>query len=177
MTDSVLVAYGSKYGSTAEIAERLGDTLRQAGYQVQVFRAGRVGSLDGYRAVVLGSAVYMARWRPEAVRLLARLARHRADAPRDVWLFSSGPVGEDKGEPAEKVDRWTRPKRVEQLAAQVGAREHVVFGGCISADAGGFMRKKMAQGIPPQWHDKRDWNAIDAWARGIGATLHEQAPA
>lgn len=93
MTGRVLVGYASKYGSTAEIAEAIGKTLRAAGLDVDVQRAGDVHSLDPYRAVVLGSAVYTARWRRDAVRLLAR---RRDLARREVWLFSSGPVGEDR---------------------------------------------------------------------------------
>lgn len=177
MTGPVLVAYGTKYGSTQQIAERIADTLREAGCRVELRRAGQVHAPDGYRAVVLGSAVYMARWRPEALRLLARLARHPQSAPRDLWLFSSGPVGEDSDAQTERADRWTRPTRVEHLATQLGVHEHVVFGGCISADDGGFMRKKMAQGTAPQWRDRRDWDAIEAWALTISAALREQAPA
>ena len=133
MSCRVLVAYGSKYGSTAEIANAIATTLRVAGLEVDVRRAREVRSLDRYRVVVLGSAVYMARWRRDAMRLLRR---RRELGEREVWLFSSGPVGEVKDEPAEQRDRWTKPKRVEQLAAQVMANEHVVFGGRISDDAG-----------------------------------------
>jgi menaquinone-dependent protoporphyrinogen oxidase len=55
----VLVAYATKYGATAEIAEKMGQVLRQAGLQTDVLPADRVGDLAPYRAVVLGSAVYM----------------------------------------------------------------------------------------------------------------------
>lgn len=36
MDKSILAAYGSKRGSTAEIAEKIGETLRQKGLQVDV---------------------------------------------------------------------------------------------------------------------------------------------
>ena len=39
MSDRVLVAHGSKTGSTAEIAEAVGTTLRVAGLEVDVKRA------------------------------------------------------------------------------------------------------------------------------------------
>lgn len=171
MTGEVLVGYGSKYGSTAEIAEAIGNTLRLAGLGVDVQRARDVRSLEAYRAVVLGSAVYMARWRRDALRLLAR---QRDLAQREVWLFSSGPVGKDTGEPEEKVERWTKPKRVQRLAARIGAHEHVVFGGRVSDEVGGFLRKKMAQNTPPELRDRRDWSAIEAWAQKIAASLRAQ---
>ena len=86
--DRVLVAFGTKHGATAEIAQVIADTLRAAGLQADVQRARRVRSLQPYRAVVLGSAVYRGHWRRDAVRLLRR-PQLKA---REVWLFSSGPV-------------------------------------------------------------------------------------
>jgi menaquinone-dependent protoporphyrinogen oxidase len=55
----VLVAYATKYGATAEIAEKMGQVLRQAGLPADVLPADHVGDLSPYKAVVLGSAVYM----------------------------------------------------------------------------------------------------------------------
>ena len=178
MADRVLVAYASKFGSTAEIAQAVGATLRTAGFEVDVKRAKEVRSLAGYRAAVVGSAVYMARWRREAVRLLRR-RRHEL-AERDVWLFSSGPVAQpDTAPPADAAtaDRWTRPKRVEELASEIGAHEHVVFGGSVSDDRGGFVRKSMAAKLPADRRDDRDWHAIEAWAKNIATELTEHARA
>ena len=165
----VLVAYASKHGATAEIAEAIGTALSGAGLHVDVLRARRVRSLDPYAAVVLGSAVYAGRWRPEALRLL-----RRPELPdHDVWLFSSGPVGEVKGDPQE-VEQWTKPKAVREIAETIGVREHVVFGGVIGDDAG-FIRKKMARRTPPELRDLRDWVEIEAWALSIAAALGASA--
>ena len=172
MNERVLVAYGSKFGSTAEIAQAIGTTLRVAGLEVDVKRAREVRSLEPYRAVVLGSAVYMARWRRDAMRLLRR--RREDLAQREVWVFSSGPVGEEKGEPDEKQERWTKPKRVQWLATEISAHKHVVFGGCVSEDVGGFLRKNMAKNTPPEFRDRRDWTAIEAWAKRIADSLQDQ---
>ena len=135
--DRVLVAYGTKHGATAEIAQVIADTLRAAGLQVDVQRARRVRvhSLEPYRAVVLGSAVYSGRWRRDAVRLLRR-PQLKA---REVWLFSSGPVGK-AGDP-EQLEKWTDPPRVREIAESIGVREHVVFGGMVAEDAG-FIRRR-----------------------------------
>jgi menaquinone-dependent protoporphyrinogen oxidase len=167
--DRVLVAYGSKHHATAEIAEAIAAELRSAGLDVDVQSAGGVGSLTEYRAVVLGSAVYAARWRPEALRLLRR-PQLRA---RDVWLFSSGPIGEDKGDP-QRLERMIRPATVERIATELGAHEHVVFGGMVADDAG-FIRKKMARQIPPELRDRRDWAEIKAWADTIAVALGKGA--
>jgi menaquinone-dependent protoporphyrinogen oxidase len=166
--ERVLVAYGTKHGATRAIAEAIGKTLSAAGLEVDVQQARRVGSIERYRAVVLGSAVYARRWRADALRLLRRSEL----GERDVWLFSSGPVGESKGDP-EQLERLTKPKRVQQIAAEIGAREHVVFGGMVAEDAG-FIRRKMARRIPPELRDLRDWDVIETWARSIAVTLTHQ---
>jgi menaquinone-dependent protoporphyrinogen oxidase len=50
MTDQiVLVAYASKYGATAEIARRIGETLAQEGWQVKVLPADQVPDLAIYK--------------------------------------------------------------------------------------------------------------------------------
>ena len=163
--DRVLVTYGTKYGATAEIAEAIGTALCAAGLEVDVLKARRVRSLDPYRAVVLGSAVYAGRWRADAMRLLRRPLLKQ----REVWLFSSGPIGEDKGDP-EQLERMTRPPRVQRIATGIGAHEHVVFGGMVAEDAG-FIRKKIARRIPPELRDRRDWRQIEAWAQSIASAL------
>ena len=165
----VLVAFGTKYGSTAEIAEAIGKALGEAGLDVDVQRAREVKTLEPYTAVVIGSAVYMRRWRREAVRLLRRHRRELAD--RRLWLFSSGPVGEQDDEDEEKAERRARPKLVEDFVLEVGAREHVMFGGCVSPDEGGLIRKRIAKKTPPELRDRRDWDEIGGWAERIAAEL------
>jgi hypothetical protein len=66
MDKQVLVAYATKYGATAEIAEKIGEVLREAGLQVEVRPADRAGDVGAYQAVVLGRAVYIGAWRTEA---------------------------------------------------------------------------------------------------------------
>jgi menaquinone-dependent protoporphyrinogen oxidase len=168
--DRVLVAYGTKYGSTAEIAEAIGRTLREHGFDVDVRRAREVRSVAGYRAVVVGSAVYMKRWRGDAQRLLQRNVD--ALSTRDVWLFNSGPVGDTAGDRSDEALKWIRPEKIRQLGERIGAHDDVVFGGSVDGDRGGFMRRNMAKNTPEATRDVRDWDEIAAWAAGIAATLH-----
>ncbi|MCX9078211.1 MAG: flavodoxin domain-containing protein, partial [Candidatus Methanoperedens sp.] len=70
MTNKILVAYASKYGATTEIAEKIGEVLRQGGIDADVLPAERVEALNLYDAVVLGSAVYAGQWRREAILFL-----------------------------------------------------------------------------------------------------------
>jgi menaquinone-dependent protoporphyrinogen oxidase len=89
----VLIAYATKHGATEGIAARIGDGLASAGHDPDVRDAGDVADLAGYDAFVLGSAAYIGHWRKEAIELARRLEQERGERP--VWLFSSGPLGED----------------------------------------------------------------------------------
>jgi menaquinone-dependent protoporphyrinogen oxidase len=161
----ILVAYGSKHGSTREIAERITARLHDAGHATDVVPAGEVHDVTPYKAVVLGSAVYMRRWSRDASKLLKGSAG--ALAQRETWLFSSGPVGEVDA----KAEKWATPKLVEKMASQIGAHDHRVFGGRVPPDPSNFMERAMARDTPPELQDIRDWDAIDGWAAGIARTL------
>ena len=148
---TVLVAYASKRGSTAEIAETIAATLRREGLGVCLERAEDVQSLDPYDAVVLGSAVYMKRWRGDARHFLKKHRKALKQIP--FWVFSSGPVGD----PAKDNPKWTEPPRIAEKVEEQGCREHVVFGGCLPAEPTGFMEKAMVDRTPKEFRDRRDW--------------------
>jgi menaquinone-dependent protoporphyrinogen oxidase len=166
----VLVVYASKHGATREIAEAIAGELRDLGCVVDCREAHDAGRPDGYDAVVLGSATYAKRWRREARRFLAH---HRgALAQRPLWLFSSGPVGEQEPDPA-----WIEPQAVLRAAEQLGARDHVVFGGRVPADPQNFVERAMVRNTPAEYADRRDWDEIRAWARNVGHAMLQPAPA
>jgi menaquinone-dependent protoporphyrinogen oxidase len=160
---SVLVAYATKHGSTAEIAHAIADELRESGLAPDVREAGDVQSIEDYDAVIIGSAVYMRRWRREAKRLLKRESRHLAERP--FWIFSSGDVGENPD------SDWVEPSRVVALAEGLGVREHVVFGGRLPLDPGNFVERAMVKNTPREKRDLRDWDEIRHWADQIAESL------
>ena len=163
----ILVAYASKHRATAEIAEAVANELRQAGDDVDCLSAEQVDGLDAYDAAVIGSAVYMKRWRPEARRLLKRHAKELTARP--FWVFSSGPFG-DKPDPS-----WSEPPRTIKRAEHLGVRDHVVFGGRLPLEPTNFLERAMVRDCPPDKRDLRDWDEIRDWARGISRTLEPAA--
>ncbi len=162
---TVLVAYASKRGSTAEIAETVAATLRREGLKVCLERCDEVRSLEGYDAVVLGSAVYMKRWRGDARDFLKKHRKALKQMP--FWVFSSGPVGD----PAEDNPDWIEPPKLAEKVEELGGRGHAVFGGCLPAEPRGMMEKAMVKGAPPQYRDRRDWGEIRGWAKQIAGEL------
>jgi menaquinone-dependent protoporphyrinogen oxidase len=167
MDKPVLVAYGTKYGATAEIAEKIGQVLRDSGLRADVQPADGVDDLRGYGAVVLGSGVYIGRWRKEAVRFLE--AHEKALAGLPVWIFSSGPLGE--GEVEELLKGWHLPGKVEAIAARIGPRDVTVFHGAVDPDRLNVIERWMLKNVASPVGDFRDWEAIASWAAGIAQEL------
>src|SRR5688500_3500374 len=81
MTNHMLVAYASRAGSTAEVAEAIGEVLREAGAEADVRPVQAVEGLAGYDALVLGSAIWVGKPLPEALRFAAAQQRALANLP------------------------------------------------------------------------------------------------
>ena len=95
---SILVAYATKHGSTAEIAEAIGADLRERGHAVDVTSAHDVHDVSTYDAVVVGSAVYLGHWQKDALQRPDRRqrggGRGRQAGPR---LSNPGPAPQGGG--------------------------------------------------------------------------------
>ncbi len=169
MKTRILVAYGTKYGATQEIAERIGETLRQAGLQSDVQSADRVSDLSGYEAVVLGSAVYIGRWRKEAAKFLK--THEAALAQRPVWLFSSGPT--DKGDVEELMQGWSFPGALQPIADRIRPRGIAVFHGAADESKMSRLDRWLLKNVKAPTGDFRDWDAIQDWATAIANVLQE----
>ncbi len=173
---NVLVAYSSRHGATGGIAERIAETLRDAGLDARARSVESVRDLDGYDACVIGGAAYMFHWLKDSVTFVRRHRRVLASMP--VWLFSSGPLGEG---PVDEQGRDKKtaaiPKELPELAELVGAREYRVFFGAYRKGQQPIgLGERIASMIPAARDampdgDFRDWAEIDGWAREIAIAL------
>jgi menaquinone-dependent protoporphyrinogen oxidase len=161
----ILVTYGSTRGGTEGLARMVGDGLHAEGFEVDVRPARQAGQLDGYGAVIVGGALYDARWHKDARRFVRRHARELKSRP--VWLFASGPL-DDRASHGE-----VRPvKGVKAVMDQVAARGQVTFGGRLAPDATGLVASAMAKKRAGDW---RDAGQVRAWAVSIAAQLRQDA--
>jgi menaquinone-dependent protoporphyrinogen oxidase len=170
MENQVLVVYATKYGATAEIAERIGRVLREAGLSPDVLPVDRVEDLGPYGAVVLGSAVYIGKWRKEATKFLE--ANETALAEKLVWLFSSGPTGE--GDPVELTQGWQFPEKLQPIADRIGPRDIALFHGKSDEEKLNFLERWAIKNVQAPVGDFRDWEAITSWAKAIADVLEDE---
>jgi menaquinone-dependent protoporphyrinogen oxidase len=171
----ILVAYASRYGSTAGIAERIAATLKLQGLDSDVMPVEEARELERYDAFVIGSAAYMGSWMKGAAQFVRRNRTLLSGKP--VWLFSSGPIGtatvDAKG---RDVRIAAAPKEFDEFA-DLKPRDHRVFFGALErAKLTGTHR--LISRVPASQKillegDFRDWKEIDGWAEGIA---HELAP-
>lgn len=173
METRVLVAYATRNGATAGIAQRIGETLRAAGLVVDVQLTDKVQDVNPYQAVVLGSAVYIGRWRKEAAKFLQ--ANELVLARKQVWLFSSGPLGE--GDAVELAQGWRFPSNLQPVVDRIQPRDVMVFHGAVDPQKLNFIERWMLKKVKSPVGDFRNWDAVDAWAAGIAQALraNEQA--
>jgi menaquinone-dependent protoporphyrinogen oxidase len=171
MDNRILIAYATKNGATAEIAEFISTVLRQAGVPTDVKSVEEVAFLTPYRAVVLGSAVYAGQWRKEAVTFLENNAGKLAERP--VWLFSSGPTG--RGDPVQLMKGWRFPAAQQPIADRIKPRDIAFFHGVLDTNKLNFAEKLIIKGIKAPLGDFRNWDAITAWATAIADALKKEA--
>jgi menaquinone-dependent protoporphyrinogen oxidase len=171
MAVQVLVAYATKHGATTEIAEKIGEVLREAGLSTDVLPVDRVSDLASYEAVVLGSAVYIGQWRKEAARFLE--ANEKALSGRPVWLFSSGPTGE--GDAVQLMQGWRFPGAQQPIADRIGPRDIAIFHGLLDGKRLNLAEKLIIKLVKAPVGDFRDWDAIRAWATAIAEALKKEA--
>ena len=170
MNTQVLVAYATTHGATAEIAEKIGQVLRDAGLATEVLPASRAADAGAYKAVVLGSSVHIGRWRKEAATFLK--ANQGALAHLPVWLFSSGPTGEADIE--ELTKGWRFPKALQPVADHIQPRQIVVFRGAVDVAKLNAVEKWMIKKVDAPLGDFREWDVISSWAAAVAEALNKE---
>ncbi len=167
MATKILVVYVSKYGATAEIAEKIGEVLRQEGLEADVIPTNRVGDPTQYDDFIIGSAVYIGQWRKDAVNFLKKNETILAGKP--VWLFVSGPTGE--GDATELMGGWIYPGKLKPVIEAIKPRDITVFHGNIDVKKLNLIEKFVIKMVKASTGDFRDWNAIVSWAKTISGEL------
>ena len=165
--DKILVTYASRNGSTRDIAGQIGAVLRQADLAVDVIPVDATRDLEPYRAVILGSAIYIGNWRKEAVAFLQAHAGELAERP--VWLFSSGPTGE--GDPVALLEGNILPANLQPLVERIHPRDMAVFHGYIDPHKISFIEKTVIKSMKKPLGDFRDWDLIQGWAHAVASAL------
>lgn len=163
-TKSILLAYATRFGSTQEVAETIAASLRQAGFEVDMQLMQEVKTLTNYDAVVMGAAIYNAKWHADAHQFVS--LHQEALVQRPVAIFTLGPLS--RSEAAKRNSRrqldmelakypWLKPVAVE------------IFAGKYDPSKPGL--SFFERFLPAR--DYRNWDAIRLWANALPTKLQQ----
>jgi menaquinone-dependent protoporphyrinogen oxidase len=163
MDKRILVTYASKYGSTGGVAEAIGKGLCSKGAAADVLLTKNAVNLSSYQGVVVGSAIYMGKWLPDAVEFVktnCEMLRRVPVAYFLVCMTLCKPTAENR----VKVLAYLDPvlKAIPEIKpVGIGA-----FAGALDYSNLSWLNKKILKSKGTPEGDFRDWNAIRAWAEG-----------
>jgi menaquinone-dependent protoporphyrinogen oxidase len=158
----VLVGYATGKGSTVGVAEAIGKTLGERGFSVDVKPMDGRPPVEGYDAVVLGSAVNGGKWLPEAISFAEANKRALGKVPVAVFCVHAMNFG-DEPKPTKR-----RLAYLNDVRALVTPCAEGFFGGVAPlGEDTSFILRAAFKAFGGEAGDTRDWDAIGAWAEQL----------
>lgn len=170
MNNKILITYASRTGSTAGVAQAIGQALIDAGAHVDVCSMSDVKNLDSYKAIVAGSAIQGGTWLPEAIQFIRKNQLTLSQKPFASFLVCMT-LAMPKNDYRQHVATWMQP-----ISALVKPVSEGLFAGVLDiskipsiSDKIKF-RLSVIMGIWSEG-DHRDWQAIRSWTMSIASLL------
>jgi len=165
MTDTrrkVLVAYATRAGSTAGVAERVAEVLNRSGFAAQAVSAKEAHDVGSYDAVVVGSAIRAGKLMPELLKFLDQNKAALESKPLAAFIVCLAMKdGDEKG-------RATAGAYLDPLRLRVKPLSEGLFAGAYDPAKVNFaLRTVMDKVIKAPPGDFRQWDQVEAWAAGL----------
>jgi len=163
----VLVAYATRTGSTVGVAEAIGETLGGRGFGVDVVPILDRPPIDGYKAIVIGSAVNGGKWLPEAEAFVEDNQQALGKVPVALFCVHIMNLGDDE---KSRQNRLAYLNAARPLAKPIAEAFFAGLGLDTSQDSGivGWLYRLFDVGPVG---DRRDWGKIGGWAESLAAKV------
>jgi len=161
MNDKILIAYASKCGSTGDVAAAIAEELTARGKTVEVYLAQNVLDLKGYQAVIVGSAIRMGQWLPEAVKFVETHQQTLRQLPTAFFTVHMMNLGDDE------TSRKNRLAYLDPVRKIMAPQHEVFFAGKMDLARLSFLDRLVAKAVKATDADLRDWQAIRGWANSL----------
>jgi menaquinone-dependent protoporphyrinogen oxidase len=165
MSNRILVTYATRAGSTGEVATAIGKALTERGFAVDVTPIEEKPPVDGYQAVLIGSAVRMGQWLPEAVNYIKTHQGALNALPVALFTVHLNNLGGD--EESQK----NRNSYLDTVRPLVNPVAEAFFAGKMDFARLSFLDRLIAKVVKAPEHDLRDWNKVRAWAEEVEPML------
>jgi menaquinone-dependent protoporphyrinogen oxidase len=160
----LLIAYGSRCGSTGGVAESIGQVLSMAGAAVDVRLVKNVNDLSPYQAVVVGSAIRMGKWLPEVTKFVKAHQDKLSRVPTAYFVVCLT-MKDDTVENRRKTLGYLEPVR--KQFSQVKPVDIGLFAGAVDYKKLSFVYSLILKVMGAPEGDFRNWEVIRTWATGI----------
>ena len=164
----MLIAYGTRCGSTTGVAEAIGQVLSMAGAAVDVRLVKDVNDLSPYQGVIVGSAIRMGKWLPEAVEFL-KAHQDTLNRVPVAYFAVCMTMKDDTAENRRKVLGYLDPVR--KQFPKVKPVDIGLFAGAVDYKKLSFAYSLILKVKGTPEGDFRNWEAIRTWATGVGPAL------
>ena len=170
MSARILVAYATRNGSTAEIAQVIGRELESAGHAVDVTEIKTVSTLTGYAAIVIGGPLYMGSVDGAVGKFMEKNREQLLKLPVAAFVVGLAPKNPDPG----AVEAAMAALR--KSLGPVTPVSSVLFAGKLDPAKVNFVMWKFLEMARIPAGDFRDWDAIAAWARDLPVKMGFSLP-
>ena len=177
----VLIVYGTRYGTAAEIAEEIGKVIENEGIDVDLVDSKSIKNYDifPYDMIIVGSGIKIGKWTKGSLKFLEN--NKSALSNKKVALFVTCGAANMEESISEGQEKYLDEVALKYLSGKPVSMG--LFGSVYDPNANhGLMYKLATKFIIKKELDKhgidtskcidyRDWDKIRAWARDLANML------
>ncbi len=160
----ILIGYASRCGSTGTVAEAVGEVLCGMGASVDVRLLENVKDVSRYQAVIVGSAVRMGKWLPEATAFVKSNQDSLSRIPIAYFVVCLT-MKDDTPENRAKVLAYLDPVRKDTPA--IGPVAVGLFPGSVDFSKLSFVNRSILKAKGVAEGDYRDLPAVKGWTSTV----------
>ena len=154
-----LIAYSSKYGSTAGIAKAIGEAWHGTGASVDVLPANEVDGFSGYDGALIGSPIYAGAWRQDALSLVES---HQAVLQGMPVAYFAGCLTMTSDDPQDIATAQTYCDAPAEIVTPASAPG--IFAAKVDRAQLNLVDKLILTVMRANFGDHRRWDEIEKWA-------------